>query len=148
MTRAFLFPAALLVAAFAAEVAAQPSEPSARLPVDLAPITRDGALGRADSLYGQLDLDHDGILTRSEALQAMAQLRAERRVTGKDVAPGIGGHTARFLERRFLGVQSITRQQFEQAMLAHFDAMDLDHDGILSTQEREQSRSGARRSGQ
>jgi hypothetical protein len=52
MTRAFLFPAAVLVAAFAAEAAAQPAEPSARLAVDLAPITRDGALGRADSLYG------------------------------------------------------------------------------------------------
>jgi hypothetical protein len=87
-------------------------------------------------------------VTRSEALKATAQLRAARRATGRDVAPGIGGHTARFLERRFLGAQSITRQQFEQAMLAHFDAMDLDHDGILSTQEREQARGGAGRSGQ
>ncbi|MFL6725557.1 MAG: hypothetical protein ACJ8FS_03455 [Sphingomicrobium sp.] len=67
----------------------------------------------------------------------MLLLRAS---TGRDVAPGIGGHTLRFLERRFAGLQAVTRQQFEDAFLAHFDQMDVDHDGILTAAEREHAR--------
>jgi hypothetical protein len=131
-----LLPAAILAAAFAVQAAAQPA--------DLAPITRDQALQRADALFAQLDLNHDGIVTREEAIQATSQLKAEARATGRDVAPGIGNHTARFLAHRFAGVQSIDRQQFEQAMLAHFDRMDLNRDGVLSTEEREQAKAGKR----
>jgi hypothetical protein len=136
MTKALLFPAAMLAVAFAGQAGAQ----SAPVPADLAPITRDQALQRADALFAQLDLNRDGIVTRSEAIQATSQLKAERQATGTDVAPGIGGHTTRFLTRRFAGAESITKEQFEQAMLAHFDKMDLNHDGVLSTAEREQAK--------
>jgi hypothetical protein len=54
------------------------------------------------------------------------------------VAPGIGGHTARYLEHRFAGARSITREQFQRGMLAHFDQMDLNRDGVLTADEREQ----------
>lgn len=132
MTRALLFSAAIAAVAVCAQASAQSA--------DLAPITRDQALQRADSLFARLDLDHDGVVTRSEAIQATSQLKAERQATGTDVAPGIGGHTTRFLTRRFAGAESITKGQFEQAMLAHFDKMDLNHDGTLSTEEREQAK--------
>ena len=140
MMKAHLVLAAALAASIATPGIAQPADGSAGIPPDLAPITRGQALQRADSLFAQLDLNHDGIVTRAEAIQATSQLKAERQATGIDVAPGIGGHTARFLARRFAGAESITKPQFEQAMLAHFDRMDLNHDGTLSTPEREQAK--------
>jgi hypothetical protein len=147
MTRALLYPAAIFSIVFAAEAAAQSPAPPSPPAVDLPPITRDGAVQRADSLFLQLDLNHDGIVARGEAMQATTHLKAERKATGRDVAPGIGGHTARFMLRRFAGAESINREQFEEAMLAYFDEMDLDRDGILSTAERERVR-GTKRSGQ
>lgn len=135
-----LFVSALLVAAFPGQGLVQPAADPAGIAPDLAPITRDQAQQRADSLFVQLDLNHDGIVTLGEAMQATAQLKAERRATGRDVAPGIGGHTARFMIRRFEHAEAITRPQFEQAMLDHFDQMDLNHDGVLSTAEREQAK--------
>lgn len=140
MIRALFFSAAILGAGVATEAIAQPAPPPAAVPADLAPITRAEALRRADAIFLQLDLNHDGLVTRLEALEATSQLQAERQATGRDVAPGIGGHTARFLARTFADAESITRQQFEQAMLAHFDQMDLNHDGILSTEERQQAK--------
>jgi hypothetical protein len=62
-----------------------------------------------------------------------------RASTGRDVAPGIGGHTLRFLKHRFAGLQAVTKQQFEDAFLAHFDEMDTNHDGILTVAERERA---------
>lgn len=140
MTKGLLYPTAILAVAFAVQASAQPATVAA----DLAPITRDQALKRADALFLLLDLNHDGVVTRDEAIQATSQLKAEAKATGRDVAPGIGGHTARFLARRFAGAESIDRQQFEQAMLAHFDHLDLNHDGVLSTDEREQAKIGKR----
>ena len=106
-------------------------------PTEQANLTRQQALERADRLFQQLDLNHDGIVTRDEAMQAGQQLRAERAATGRDVAPGLGGHTARYLEHKFAGTQSVNQQQFEAAMLAHFDKMDTNHDGVLTPQERQ-----------
>jgi hypothetical protein len=108
-------------------------------------VTRQQAQERADGLFQMLDLNHDGVLTRAEAEQAGAQLQAQRATSGRDVAPGLGGHTARYLEQSFAGAQSVTLQQFEQAMLTHFDQMDVNHDGVLTAAERSQSR--ANRSG-
>jgi hypothetical protein len=34
----------------------------------------------------------------------------------------------------------VTKEQFEGAMLAHFDQMDANHDGILTAAEREGAR--------
>lgn len=138
--KALVYSAALFAFSFAAQAGAR----SAASPVDLSPITRDQALKRTDSLFLQLDLNHDGVVTRAEALQATFQLKMEAKATGRDVAPGIGGHTARFLEHHFEGAESIDRRQFEQAILIHFDQMDLNHDGVLSTDEREQAKTGER----
>jgi Ca2+-binding EF-hand superfamily protein len=102
-------------------------------------ITRRQAVERADSLFQAFDLNHDGIITRDEASLAGGKLMMQRVVTGRDVAPGIGGHTLRFLEHAFAGMETVDKHQFEQALLAHFDQMDSDHDGILSSAERAQA---------
>ena len=98
-------------------------------------ITRQEAVVRADRLFDALDANHDGILTRGEAMREGKLLRAERASTGVDVAPGIGGHTERFFERRFVGERTITRRAFYQAMVDHFDRMDRNHDGVLTPDE-------------
>jgi Ca2+-binding EF-hand superfamily protein len=102
-------------------------------------LTRQQAQDRADLLFTTLDRNHDGIVTPDEARQVGGKLMLQRAVTGKDVAPGIGGHTLRFFEHRFAGAQSVTKPQFEQAMLEHFDEMDVNHDGVLTAAEREQA---------
>ena len=103
-------------------------------------MTRLQAQQRADNLFEMFDVNHDGVVTRTEAQQVGQQLLAQRASSGKDSAPGIGGHTLKFLEHAFAGAQTVTRQQFEQAMLAHFDSMDLNHDGLLTAAERDQGR--------
>ena len=103
-------------------------------------LSRGQARDRADQLFERFDLNHDGYVTRGEAQLLGSKLLLLRASTGRDFAPGIGGHTLRFLERRFAGVDAATRQQFEAAFLAHFDEMDVNHDGILTAAEREQAK--------
>jgi hypothetical protein len=105
-------------------------------------LTRDEARERADQLFDRFDLNRDGIVTRLEAQHVGRKLLMQRAATGRDSAPGLGGHTLRFLERRFASADAVTRQQFEEAMLAHFDAMDSNHDGILTAAERQQALAG------
>jgi hypothetical protein len=102
-------------------------------------LTRQQARDRADQLFTMFDRNHDGVITPDEAQQVGEKLMLQRAVTGKDVAPGIGGHTLQFMEQRFADKPSVTKPEFEQAMLAHFDQMDLNHDGILTAAEREQA---------
>jgi Ca2+-binding EF-hand superfamily protein len=103
-------------------------------------LTREQARQRADQLFQMLDVNHDGVVTRKEAHSVGKRLMMQRATTGRDVAPGIGGHTLRFLEHTFAKVESVTQQQFEDALLAHFDQMDANHDGILTPAERQGGR--------
>ena len=123
-----------LTLALASPALAHLSPPAAK-----AAITRQEAVERADQLFDALDANHDGLLTRREAMMAGRRLRAERESTGIDVKPGIGGHTERFFERRFAGERVVTRREFELAMLDHFDRMDTNHDGVLTPDERAQA---------
>ena len=133
--------------AFGAALAATPpllrpiesGEPAANAPQQPS-LTRQQARERADQRFDQFDLNHDGIVTREEVERLGPKLLFLRASTGRDLAPGIGGHTLRFLKHRFARVQAVTRQQFEAAFLAHFDQMDTNHDGILTTAERRQAR--------
>ena len=99
-------------------------------------ITRVQARARADQLFDRFDLNHDGVVTRAEADFFGKKLLLLHAATGRDEAPGIGGHTLRFLERRFSSVPAVTKLKFEAAFLAHFDDMDANHDGILTAAER------------
>lgn len=110
-------------------------------PVQTGDITRQQAISRADRLFDLLDVNHDGVVTRAEAQREGGKLELRRAATGRDVAPGIGGRTLHFFEKRFAGSESATKQQFEATMLAHFDQMDGNHDGILTVVERAQAKS-------
>ncbi|MFL6764719.1 MAG: hypothetical protein ACJ8FO_05930 [Sphingomicrobium sp.] len=122
----------------AALLAAEPAAHPVGLPQQ-AYLTREQALQRADERFEQFDLNRDGVVTRQEAQRLGPKLLLQRAMTGRDVAPGIGGHTLRFLKRRFAGVEAVTRQQFEAAFLAHFDLMDINRDGVLTAEEREEA---------
>jgi hypothetical protein len=103
-------------------------------------LTRAEAKARADQIFDRFDLNQDGLVTRQEAELLGRKLLLLRASTGRDVAPGIGGHTLRFLRKRFSGMDAVNKQQFEDAFLAHFDAMDANHDGILTAAERKEAR--------
>jgi hypothetical protein len=103
-------------------------------------MTRQQARERADSLFQMFDLDRDGVITREEANKVGQKLMAQRAALHRDVAAGLGGHTLKYLERTFAGAQSVTRQQFEDALLGHFDQMDANHDGVVTAAERDQAR--------
>jgi Ca2+-binding EF-hand superfamily protein len=103
-------------------------------------LSREQARERAQQLFETFDLNKDGLVTRAEAQSVGKRLLLKRAATGRDVAPGIGGHTLRFLERAFAGRESVTEPQFEAALLTHFDQMDANHDGVLTAAERQEGR--------
>ena len=102
--------------------------------------TRQEAQQRADMLFQLLDANHDGVVTRAEAEQAAAQFQASR---GGESGRG-GGMMQRIIGHVFATSPSVNRQQFEGMMLSRFDAQDLNHDGIVTAAERQQSREQGR----
>lgn len=90
-------------------------------------MTRAEAQQRADAMFQRFDLNHDGVVTRAEAQQAVSQF-------------GGGERAQRMIDRVFGAAQSITLQQFEAQSLARFDAEDLNHDGVVTAAERQQAR--------
>jgi hypothetical protein len=101
-------------------------------------ISRQQAQQLADTMFQRFDLNHDGVVTVKEAERATASM-------------GFGGERAgRILDRAFGDAQSLTLQQFEAQSLARFDREDLNHDGVVTPDERAQARSEmrAQRAGQ
>jgi Ca2+-binding EF-hand superfamily protein len=92
--------------------------------------TRQQAQQMADMMFQRLDANHDGVLTRAEADQGVAQFSSPRG----------GGRIQRMIAQAFGDSQSITLQQFETQALARFDAQDLNHDGTVTAAERQQVR--------
>ena len=137
MTKA-LFVAAAVVAALSTQVSAQqpapaPGQPQANLRGNWlqADQTRQQAQQRADMMFQRLDANHDGTVTRQEAEQAAAQM-------GQG---GRGGRfAARMMDRLFSQGDSVTLAQFEAQALARFDRQDLNHDGTVTADERQQAR--------
>ena len=100
--------------------------------------TRAEAQQRADMMFQMLDTNKDGTLTKAEADAAIAQFQAAR---GGDDQGGRGaGRMARMVDQLFATTEAVTLQQFEALALARFDAADLNHDGTVSSAEREQLR--------
>ena len=98
-------------------------------------MTRAQAQQMADRMFQRLDENHDGVVTRQEAEQA---------------ATKFGRRGERMVDRMFGDAQSITLQQAEATALARFDRDDLNHDGVVTSAERQQARSAlkAERAGQ
>ena len=91
--------------------------------------TRQQAQQMADEMFQRFDTNHDGTLTRDEAQAAASQF---------------GGRAGHMIDRLFGDAQSVTLQQAEAQAMAHFDSMDLNHDGTLSAAERKQARASMR----
>ncbi len=96
-------------------------------------ISRQQAQQFANRTFERFDLNHDGVITREEAEQARAQL-----------TQGSGGKRAaksqKMIDRLFGTNQSVTKSQFETMALARFDKEDTNHDGTVTTAERQQAR--------
>ena len=98
--------------------------------------TRDEAKQRADMIFQMIDVNHSGVVTRAQAEQAVTRFQAMR---GGEGGHG-GGMMQRMLDEAFGSGSSLTQQQFEAEALARFDAMDLNHDGVVTSAERQQFR--------
>jgi hypothetical protein len=143
MTKTLLATAAIL-AAVGTSASAQVAVPAPAAPVAgqhgawaQHDQTRAEATQRAQAMFQRLDANHDGQLTLAEVQQAAAQFEAQRGDAGEGKGGGI--HAGR-LERMFGGAQSLTLQQFVASSLTRFDRMDLNHDGVVTSAEREQAR--------
>ena len=144
MTR-MLFIAAAAAAVLAAQAQAQDAAPAQTPQGERGgwmqrDMTRDQAQQMPAMLFQRFDVNHDGVLTRQEAEQALSQ------IGGADEGRG-GGRAQRMIARLFGDAQSVTLAQAQAQALARFDAQDLNHDGVVTAAEREQARE-ARRGGQ
>jgi Ca2+-binding EF-hand superfamily protein len=128
MTRYLLIAAAAGALSTQAGAQAGPGGMGGAMQADL---TRQQAQQLADGLFQRLDLNHDGTLTRDEAEQARAQMAG---------GGGSGDRAERMIVRMFGDAQSVTLAQFEAQALARFDRQDLNHDGVVTSVERQQSR--------
>jgi 3-oxoacyl-ACP reductase-like protein len=133
----FLVTIALGAAVISAPTLAQPAQPQPQASGGgprggwmQRDFTRDQAKQMADMMFQQLDVNHDGTLTRAEADQGAAQF----------ASPRGGGRIQRMIAQAFGDAQSVTLQQFEAQALARFDRQDLNHDGVVTAAEREQAR--------
>ena len=97
---------------------------------------RADAQQRADMMFQMLDTNKGGTVTKPEAQQALEQFEAAR---GGGEGRG-AGRIQRMIDVAFGSGQSITLQQFEAQALTRFDRMDLDHNGTVTTAERQQAR--------
>jgi hypothetical protein len=95
-------------------------------------ITRQQAQQLADTMFQRFDLNHDGIVTVQEAEKATAKMGF------------YSDRAGRMLDRVFGNAESLTLQQFEAQSLARFDREDLNHDGIVTPDERAQARAEMR----
>ena len=137
----FVIVAAAAAIALAAQASAQETAPAQAAPqANLrgnwlqADQTRAQAQQRADAMFQRLDANHDGTLTRAEADAAAAQM-------GGGQGGGRGGkYAAKLVERLFAGGDSVTQAQFEAQALKRFDRQDLNHDGTVTGDERQQAR--------
>jgi len=115
---------------------AAPAAPAAEAPTHgrmQADRTRADAQQMADSMFQRFDANHDGLLTRDEAEQALAQAAAARGDSGDG-----GARAQRMLDRMLGGAVSVTLAQFEGQALSRFDREDLNHDGVVTSAERHQ----------
>jgi hypothetical protein len=149
MIKSLFIPAAAVLA-LATQAPAQTTPPVAAQPqANLrgnwlqADMTRQKAQQMADGLFQQLDLNHDGTLTRTEAEQARSAIGG-----GGGGGGGGGDRATRMIARVFGDAQAMTLAQFDAQALARFDRQDLNHDGTVTADERQQARAARQQPGQ
>jgi hypothetical protein len=139
-----LFIAAAAAVALAAQAQAQP-QANLRGNWLQADTTRQQAQQRADMIFQQFDANHDGVVTRLEAEQAAAQMGGGQGGAGGQ--SGGKGYAGRMIDRLFSQSDRVSLAQFEALALARFDRQDLNHDGVVTADERQQSRAARQNSG-
>jgi len=87
-------------------------------------------------LFARADANHDGVITRAEFDAVGAQLRAHMEHAG--LHRGFGARLLTMADLNKDGRVSLADAQ--AAALQHFDQADLNHDGVLTPEERQQAR--------
>jgi Ca2+-binding EF-hand superfamily protein len=88
-------------------------------------------------LFGRADANKDGVVTRAEFDAASAQMKAHM----QDASMGRGGMAGHMFEMADANKDGrVSLAEMQAAALAHFDKMDLNHDGTISPDERKQAR--------
>lgn len=108
---------------------------------------RDGRLDRADreamhakmagEMFDRADTNHDGMISRDEWNAGAAKL-AEMRGHGRPMMRHMG------MMADADGDRAISRDEFRQRAMEHFDRVDANHDGTISAAEREQAHAAMR----
>lgn len=96
-------------------------------------LTRDQVIAVSASTFDQLDLNHDGFITRAEAEQARAALAKGPDSNGSKKAE-------EFLDIVFAAGPQIDQKTFVAAAVARFDANDPNHDGVITFAEHDAQR--------
>ncbi len=97
------------------------------------PVQRIAVQQRAENMFERSDTNHDGILTLAEYHAALAAI-----VKAKGGTPTPKGWA--MVDAQFAAVDQthsgrVSRAQFVDAALAHFDGADLNHDGTVTPKE-------------
>lgn len=151
MTKSLFIAAAAVVALAGQAQAETPTQPpvQAQPQADLhgnwlqADTARQQAQQRADVLFQRLDANHDGVVTRQEAEQAAAQMGGQ----GGNGQGGGKGYAGRMIDRLFRQGDRVSQAQFEAQALSRFDRQDLNHDGVVTADERQQARAARQQQG-
>lgn len=87
-------------------------------------------------MFARADANKDGVVTRAEFESTGEQLRARM----QHLAAARGGASRLFANADSNKDGRISEAELEQDVLARFDRMDLNHDGTVTPEERQQSR--------
>jgi len=103
--------------------------------------TRAEVVQRVQSMFGRLDLNRDGVITRAELGQVSGQQAQSGARDAGARGPGMRGMGGRlFGMADGNGDGQVTLPEATGAALHRFDAADGNRDGVLSSAERQQAR--------
>ena len=105
----------LLITAASAALVLSSQAGAQSAPAESPSVARQRAVAMADQQFARYDLNQDGLLTRAEAQQALAQMAPNE-------TPRQSRKAERMIDRLFGNAQSITRPEFDAAAAARAEA--------------------------